>query len=416
MRRKIEKFTKNKFLQGSLILTFTNFLVGFLNYFFNSLSAKVLGPKGYGEIITFFSYSIVLSVPIAVFTADIIRRLGEKGDKKIDAWLSWRIWFLDKINKYKFFIVPYFLFTFLFSRFSNISLMAAFSVLFGLFLSFITVFYTAGFQGLHLFLMFSVFSIIAALIKLAGPVLVYFGLDGINTVFVLLLLANAILFIASDVTIRKLFVKRKINYTIKNTAYKIVLSPLFFITLFSLIGLNMIGNIDIMFVKKFFSSENAGLYGAWSLLSKIVLYFIGALTGIIYIFFSDKQEEKNHRKILFLTITGIFLTGLIFYFTYYLFDKKIIFYLLSNRYLGILPFLSKAAIFGTFYTLITIINSYFLAKKSKLALIATAFVPFYGIFLFIFAKTITDVVNINLLIGGLIAGAYFIAALFFKEI
>jgi len=415
MRRKIDSFVRNKFFQGSLILTFTNFLVGFLNYLFNSLSAKVLGPKGYGEIITFFSYSVVLSVPIAVFTTDIIRRLGEKGDKKIDAWLSWRIWFLKKINRYKLLLVPYFLTTFLFSRLSNISLMAAFSVLFGLFLSFITVFYTAGFQGLHFFLIFSIFSVIAALIKLAGPVLVYFGLDGINTVFISLILANAILFIASDITIKKLFVNMKINYTIKNTAYKIVLNPLFFITLFSLIGLNMIGNIDVMFVKKFFSSENTGLYGAWSLLSKIVLYFIGALTGITYVFFSDKQQKKNHQKILFLTLGGIFFIGFIFYNSYIFFGREIITVLLSNKYSGILKFLPKAAIFGTFYTLITIINSYFLAKKSKLSLITTAFVPFYAIFLFFFAKTITNVVNINLLIGGLIAGAYFIAALFFKE-
>lgn len=416
MRRKIEKIAKNKFFQGSLILTVTNFSIGFLNYFFSSLTAKVLGPKGYGEIATIFSYSIVLSVPIAVFSTDIIRRLGEKGDKKIDAWLSWRTWFLKKINKYKLLIIPYFLLTFIFSRFSNLSLLASFNVLFGLFISFVAVFYTAGFQGLHLFLFFSFFAIIGTLIKLTGPILVYFGIDGINTVLVFITLSGILPFLASDITVKKLFMSRKIDYVIKNTAYKIILNQLFFSTLFSLIGLNMISNLDIMFVKKFLSSEVTGLYGGWSLLSKIVLYFIGALTGITYVFFSDKQQKKNHRKILFLTLGGIFFIGFVFYFVYYSFGNLIIFYLLGNKYLNILPFLPKAAIFGALYALITIINSYFLAKKSKRSLITAVFIPLYGMFLLFFAKTISTVININLIIGSLIAGTYLIAALFFKEI
>lgn len=408
MRLKSKFLLKNKFFRGSLILTFTNFIVGFLNYFFNSLTAKTLGPKGYGEITAIFSYSVVLSVPIAVFSADIIRRLGEKGDKKIDAWLTWRDWFLNKLKKYRLLVIPYFILTLFFSKIANLSLLSSFFIIFNLFISFISVFYTAGFQGLHLFSLFSIFSLIAVIIKLAGPIAVYFHLDGINTILMFLILSCFIPLIIVDVIFKKKF-NHKPDYQIKNNTLKIISSSSFIFTLFSLIGLNMISNIDVMYVKKFFSAEIAGIYGGWSLLAKIVFYFISALTGIMYIFFSDKEQKTKHRKILFFTIITITLLGLFFFLLYFLFGRRIIMILFNNEFLRILPYASSAAIFGAFYSLLTIINGYFLSKKSRFSLIAVIFIPFYIISLLFFAKTITNVININLLFSGIITLFYFSA-------
>jgi len=398
-----------------MILTLTNFFVGFLNYLFNSLSAKLLGPKGYGEITTIFSYMIVLSVPISVFTTDIIRRLGEKGEAKIDAWVSWRNWFWGKINKYKWLIIPYFLLTFLFSRFTNLSTFSSFIVIEGLFISLISVFYTAAFQGLHLFLLLSIFSITATIIKLSGPILVYFRIDGLNTILTCLILAGVIPFIAGDILFRKRFQAKKTNYQIKKTASQIIFNPVFFITLLSLVSIGLLNNFDVMFVKKFFPQDTVGLYGAWSLLAKIILYVCGSLTAITYIFFSDKQEDKNHKKILFLTIIAIIFTGAILYGSYYYYSRTIVFLFFNDKYLSIVSLLPKAAIFGIFFTIISIINSFFLAKKSRLALIVTIFIPFYALGLLTFGKTINAIIDINLIFSGVITVAYLIGAYKFNS-
>lgn len=408
MRKQIINLSKNKFFQGGVILIFTNFFIGFLNYFFNSLTAKTLGPKGYGEIIAIFSYSTVLAVPIAVFSADIIRRLGEKGDKKIDAWLVWRDWFLNKLKKYRLLVIPYFILTLFFSRIANLSLLSSFFIVFNLFISFISVFYTAGFQGLHLFSLFSIFSLIAVIIKLAGPIAVYFHLDGINTILIFLILSCFIPLIIVDVIFKKKF-NHKPDYQIKNNTFKIISSSSFIFTLFSLIGLNMLSNIDVMYAKKFFSAETAGIYGGWSLMARIVFYFISALTGIMYIFFSDKEQKTKHRKILFFTIITITLLGLSFFSLYFLFGRQIIMILFNNEFLRILPYAPSAAIFGALYSLLTIVNSYFLSKKSHFSLITVIFIPFYVIGLLFFARTITSVINTNLLFSGIITLFYFSA-------
>ncbi len=407
MRKKIETLARNKFIQGSFILTFTNFFVGLLNYFFNSLAAKVLGPKGYGEIATVFSYIVVLSVPIAVFNSDIIRRLGEKGDRKVDAWLRWREWFWTRINKYKAIIIPYFALTFFLAKLSNLSFLASFSILVGLLISFVSVFYSAGFQGLHFFVLFSFFLILTAAIKLAGPIVVFFGIGGINTVIIFLILASVVPFLTMEFIVRKKYGKKSINYSIKNSTYKILFNPLFLYTILSLIGISMISNIDLMFVKKVYSAEIAGIYGGWSLLSKIVFYFVSALTGIIYIFFSDKEQENKHLSILIFTVIAIMGMGIFFYFFYRVFDSNIISILLGKKYLAIKTLLPKAAIFGTLYSIISIINSYFLARKSVFSIFLVVFIPFYVVSLFIFGKNIFNIININLILTLLLIVGYF---------
>src|SRR3989344_3767766 len=102
MKKFIGKIFFNRFFQGGMVLTTTNLILGFLNYLFNSLSGKLLGPAKYSEISALFSYLVIFGVPSAVIQTEIIRRLGNAGPDRFRLVKSWNEWYIKKIRKWKF--------------------------------------------------------------------------------------------------------------------------------------------------------------------------------------------------------------------------------------------------------------------------------------------------------------------------
>src|SRR3990167_10800062 len=98
MKRFINKLLINRFFQGGMVLTSTNLILGFLNYLFNSLSGKLLGPAKYSEISALFSYLVIFGVPSAVIQTEIIRRLGQAGTDRLKLVKSWNEWYIKIIR------------------------------------------------------------------------------------------------------------------------------------------------------------------------------------------------------------------------------------------------------------------------------------------------------------------------------
>ena len=78
MLKTAKKIWANEFFKGSVYFLLTSFLVNLLNYIFNFMIGRGLGPKGYGEISTMFSYTNIALTPTVVFSSYIIKKIGEK--------------------------------------------------------------------------------------------------------------------------------------------------------------------------------------------------------------------------------------------------------------------------------------------------------------------------------------------------
>ena len=101
--------------------------------------------------------------------------------------------------------------------------------------------------------------------------------------------------------------------------------------------------------------------------------------------------------------------GLVSYIFYSFFAHTIIGALFGHKYFAVLPYLGLASIFGTFYSLINFMNTYFLAKKSAGALILPALCVPYIVCFFLFEKSFINVMNIDIYfcVGILIAYCLF---------
>jgi len=408
---------KNKFFQGGILFTGANFFVGFLNYLFNSLSAKTLGPNGYSEITTLFAYLTLLSVPILVITTEIVRRLGLQGKDKLKTLKRWETWLMNKAKRWTYLLVPYFLLGFLLPRLTNLSLFSSFILLTSLLLSFIGAFYIASLQGLHRFWSISWIIIIVGLIKLVGPLVHFPYQEQLATILLFLVLSGTVSIVLSKIALKTDKVSSVGEKPVKNLEKRlsdVLLSKSVFITVGSLVGVNVLNNLDVIFSKKFYPAFDAGIYGGWSLLAKIIFYVCSPLLSLSLIYFSSRTQRKYSQKVLLAGLLFFIMTGFFFYFTYNLFGSRLISLIFNRRYMLILPYLSYAAIFGSLYTGIYFLNTFFLAKNSSFSLIALVSTPIYALLLFFYGKTLQAIMTINILVATAIFSLYLIFIFYYN--
>lgn len=410
MTKLLKKLWSNEFFQGGVFITTASILGNILNYFFNLLAGRALGPIGYGEITALFSYSTILSVPILVITMVIIQKLGAKGESRLAFAKSLEDWFLARLKKWWPLTFAVLVLTPFLPRITNLSTTAAYAFFPLIILSLISSFYGALVQGLRLFFWVALIGITSAALKLLGALLALIWGGSVTTIIVFLLVSTIFGTFAYHYIITKMIrpASIKTRTVITRRALSLLIDPQFSITFISLLAITVLNNADVIFVKKFFSPIEAGIYSSWSLFAKIVLYAIGPLTSVGYIFFTSRENETFHRKTLLISLTTLFLISIISYLSYTYLSAFIVNLFFGQKFNSVIPYLGYASIFGSLYTGITFVNNYFIAKKEKFALILPIMIPIYILFLFASGKNLLSVMRINIFFSTFVLGLYLI--------
>ncbi len=407
----LRKFWGNTFIRGGAIFTIASFFTSFINYLFNLLSARALGPSGFGEITTLFSYATIFSVPTVVVSLVIIGKIGSRGKNASSYSLGILRWFLSRLKYWSWlgvlviFIIPFV------PKITNLSVITGYFLIPLVLFTFIGAFYAALLQGLQLFTWFSIISILAVSLKLFGAVLVTLGIDGLLTIVFFLFLSFFIPLILSHKLITKHLLKsaHSHSYHIQKRVYQALWSKQLIITLFSILAITMFNNIDVIYAKKILSAHDAGIYSSWSLFAKIIIYFVGPLSSIAYIFFSDKDNEKHQERVLFISLALLVIIGFMSYIFYSVFSLFFIRFFFGPKYDSVAPFLTQASIFGSLYALVTFMNNYFISKNSMRALLLLFAMPVYIIALITISKSMSNIIMLNVIFAAIVTLAYFIA-------
>lgn len=389
MLNKVHVLSKNKFVQGGIIVTITSFLANILNYFFQSLLGHTLGSAGFGEIATLFSYVALISVPLSVITTIIIQKVSSSKNR-VDYAHELESYFIHKLQKWWFLLLLPLLLTPFVPRLTNLSPLTAYFLIPFILISIISIFHTSALQGLALFLEFSVIGLIAAVIKLLGPFLVSLHIDGLLTVLICVLLSLLFSLIANLYIFREFVTKHGSSLAVKRIEKKLFVffsSKQFIITLLSLLAIVALNNIDIILVKKLFTSSNTGLYASWSLFGKIIFYIVSPLASVTFVFFSGNNHKQN-KKAMIVFFMGMVCITVGSFVGYQYTGSMFVPLFFGSQFSPVIPYLGLASLFGSLYTVIFFINNYFLAKVSKLALILPVSIPFYIIAIYFSRQSI----------------------------
>ncbi len=401
-------FWTNEFFRGGVVLTSSSFIINICNYLFNILVGRALGPVGYGEITTLFSYITIISIPVIILSTIIVQKIASAENDRYTLAHSIENYFWQKAVRWWYIIVALFIVTPIVPSITNLSIVSAYSLLPLILLSFIASFYAAELQGLSKFLLFSLVGISAVLFKLIGAVVVSIGIDGVFTIILFLFLSYITIWILSKFFLYRNYSavkKSKSPPRIEKRLVTLFLSPQFVITTFSIFGLSLFGNIDIVYIKKFFTAQEAGIYSSWSLFAKMILYIVGPITAVGLVYFAKGGKTASQIKSLILSLILLSFVGLTSYFAYFYFGTPILHLFFGNKFAEVIPFLSYAGIFGTFYATIILLNNYFLAKKSAYSLTLPVAMTIYTAFLF-FQRRIFDIMNLNIAFSAVITLCY----------
>ncbi len=397
MIKKAKQLWSNEFVRGGSFYLISFSAANLINLVYTLIAGRQLGPAGYGEISALLSYLNIATVPVSVIITIVTQKVSETDEnawKKV-AVIEQFLW--RTVKKYWFLVVLSFLTTPAIPYLTNLSPSTS-AFLVPLFWAiFLMSFYGAFLQGMRMFLLYSVISLISPVIKLLGPVTSQFTGGGIIVVLMFLFFS----FFLPFLWIYKSFKRRsKLNESktepFQRRIIHIIMQKQFFIITASVLAMTLLNNFDIIFVKKYFTDHDAGIYSSWSLLAKIILYAVGPISSVSFVFFSSKKEAANHTKAFYLTIGLLIAVGIVSLVFYTFFAKTIITTLFGAKYFPVLPYLAYASIFGTLYALLNYINTYFTARKSMGTLILPFMTIFYIASLFLFERSLKTIMLIDI--------------------
>jgi O-antigen/teichoic acid export membrane protein len=414
MKRLFGTIRTNSLVQGSLIYTGGTFVIGFMNYLFSSLSARILGPAQFGEIAAVFSYIAIASVPLGAMTMTIINRLGATSEGAAESAWRWQGWFFKTTIRNSIFIIPYFLLALILPALTNLSPLSSVALLILFLVTVYATFYTAILQGVHALTLFTILSLTTTALKLGGPVLAQFIPFKLLTVYVFLISSSCIVIIGGYRYLKKNRQHTDTSHPISFSARSLLLKQIVILTMISLIGMQVLNNLDVVIAKKILSPTDAGLYGAWNLFAKIIFYITGPIISLSFIYFSSRKHKKYHARILFISMLCLLMLGVSAYIGYSLFGTFIVTLFLGKHYVPVAKYLGYAGLFGTSYSGIFFLNNYFLSRSSKLAIASTLFIPVYIFLMYLGIHSYQSILFVSTFFSCAIYALYTLLAIYYN--
>jgi O-antigen/teichoic acid export membrane protein len=367
MRKYISKFAKNPLIAGSFFLLSGGIVANLFNFLFNLSMSRNLEVGDYGVLISLISIITLLSIPAGALTPTIVTVGGKYFSNKENKVLHAFYMRLAKILIFcgGLLVIVFFLMSGTLSTFFKIkdqSLFAYSSI--AIVLSYFITLHNSFLQAKLSFKTLSLVNTSSSFSKFVlsfAFILLGYGLGGASLGLFLSFLVAVLVggFFLKDVIFFKskesgqFAYKELIAYGLPSAAMMLALSSFV--------------STDILFVKHFFSEQEAGLYAGLSLIGRVIFFISAPVSTVMFPVIVNRFNKKEAYKHILLSALGIVCsisTALIVF--YYLFPKfTILFFLKKTEYLSIERYLVPFGFFIMLYSLLYIFAYYFLSIKSK---------------------------------------------------
>lgn len=412
---------KDHLIKDSMILFIASTVVNLANFVFHSYASRLLGPEQYGVLVTLLALIIIVGMPAMALQMTIVKKTSifkahgrfgsvEKLFKKTILWFSvlGALYFVvfaaagSGIGGLKdfFHIEDAFLY-YILGGIAFVSLMV--TVVRGIL------------QGLQKFIGLGATMITDAVIRLIFlfifvSVLSWGARGALATTFV----GTATAFVLGLVLISYIFRYKESSAEVirKRDVFSYAL-PVFF----SMMGFALLSYMDVFMVKHFFSSYEAGLYSATSMIGKAFLYFPSAIVVTLFPKVAESHElNKNTMSLLTksLGLTALIsLAGIIICF---FFPKIIIAVMFGEKFLaieGVVKFFGAAILPLVLYNVL--LNYSLAVHKYGFIFIMYAGIVVYAAVLWFFHGSFYQVVTVLFAVNMVILLLSFVSLYFEKK-
>lgn len=161
----------------------------------------------------------------------------------------------------------------------------------------------------------------------------------------------------------------------------------------------MINNSDILLVKHYFESYDAGLYASLALIGRMV-YFIAWMFVMILLptVITLKKEGKPTAPILFKYVSTISLISFVIVFCCFVFPEQVVFLLFGDDYVSIAPLLWKYALATSLFAISNIFAYYYLSLDQYIPVLFLGLLGIAQVLLiFFFHQSLAQVVHMQII-------------------
>ena len=363
----IKKIIRHELVSGSFYIFIGSMGANILAFLLNLFLARNLSYADYGIFASLLSVITLAAIPSNSINTIIV--------KFATAYYS-----KNEINKVNNFYLISFKFIFLFSL-AILSLFILFSGPLSNYLHLENKFYiiitgltvvafyfstlnTAFLQSIMKFAFISVIGFLGGIIKLiVGVILVYAGFRVFAGLWAIFFMALGIFLIAfvplsrilKAVSKEKILIPKKeiINYSI----------PAFITVLF----LTSFTSIDVILVKHFFNSSQAGFYAGLSLVGKVIFYFTAPIPLVMFPLLIKRHTiGQAYKKLFYLAMLLVLIPSSFITLFYFIYPQIVINLFLGGRdYLILSKYLGYFGIFLTLFSIVNVVVSLFLSLNEK---------------------------------------------------
>ena len=407
--KKISNLINNPLFTGRMVMIIGSNLVNFLNYLYHLIIGRMLGPSDYGELAAIISLIGLLGIIPAPLGTSIIKYISSaKNNTESANMISWlKIKYFQ--GSFIFFVIVLVISPVIssFLKIHNISyfILIAVSFLFSL---------QSGLnrsilQGLLRFKEMVITVLAENSTKLILSIgFVYLGFKVGGAIFALVVAALLGWYVTKQYL--RYSKTRKPNFTPDIKSMLMFTIPVF-IQNFATTSLY---SSDVILVKHFFSSHDAGIYAALSTLGKIIFFAAGPIGAVMFPLVSKRSAKgENYKRVFkFSFVATVFLSGAILS-VYLLFPSLAIQLLYGSLFLEASSLLLWFGIFITFFTLASLIINYTLSLgRTRVVIFPAIAAVFQIVLIWFFHDSLFSIILISILVNALLLVALLIYSIY----
>jgi len=395
MKLNPSELLRDKFVRGAFFLTVANFGGAFLNYLVYPILSRHLSIPAYGDFQALLSFTVILGVLTAVVNMTLIKEMSVlSADRagEINALRRRAAWKFSLLGLVMFVVIVVFIRPlndlFHISE-SNILIIASISFLyaFPLYVNQAVLSARQNFFALAFNNFLGAFSRLFFIIFFV--VILPFGLTGAAWALGIAGLAALLL---SFYQIKKL----KLPTAPHNFQPRLRRFWRYsFLVLWFTALTQFFYNFDMLFVKSFFSPQEAGFYGALLTIGRIVYFVGGAVPLVMFPVIANLKNDGGLRRHMVLAKSLALMAALAapVYLVMYFWPGFVIRMVVGAKYLSISPYLPGFALVMLALTLVSVLSNYFLALGRRGGLvIMTGAVVLEIVLLSLFHGNLTQVI------------------------
>lgn len=404
MRKKIDEIIKHPLFSGSLIMIIGLNLANFLNLLYHPILGKMLGPSNYGEMVTMISLMGLLAIIPASLTLVIVKYISKaKSNMEISAitnWLRTKTLLASLIFSLFILILSPVILSFL--RINKVFYLML--VIVSFLFSTQSLLNKSVLQGLLRFKEMIVSTLIENGSKLLIAILlVYFGFQ----------VGGAIAGFALSAILGWYITKYYLRHYGGKVDTKFNFKQMIAYTgpvLIQSLATTSLYSSDLILIKHFFSSHNAGMYAALSTLGKIIFFGAGPISAVMFPLVSHRYAKGGEYKRVFAySIFATVLLAALILLIYWLKPDFIITLLYGAAYLNVADLLVWFGIFMTLFTLSSLfINFHLSLGRTKVVYFPAIAAILQIIAIWFYHNSLLAVIIISIFVTALLLGCLLI--------